>query len=89
MDLNFRNALFYLQKIDAFSMRENSYIFNNKDTSLPFILSPFHTRARVIIRDCEKKKKEHSGPRFKTRAYSITGHCITEATSRIFSSRLF
>lgn len=88
MDLNFRNALFCLKKIDAFSVRENSYIFNNKDTSLPFILSPFHTRARVIIRDCEKKK-EHSGPRFKTRAYSITGHCITEATSRIFSSRLF
>lgn len=37
-------------------MRENSYIFNNKDTSLPFILSPFHTRARIIIRDCEKKR---------------------------------
>lgn len=64
MDLNFWNILFYLKKIDALSVRENSYIFNNKDTSLPFILSPFHTRARVIIRDC-KKKKSTQGPALK------------------------
>lgn len=64
MNLNFWNILFYLKKIDALSVRENSYIFNNKDTSLPFILSPFHTRARVIIRDC-KKKKSTQGPALK------------------------
>lgn len=46
------------------------------------------TRAHALLYGIVKKK-EHSGPRFKTRAYSITGHCVTEATSRIFLTRLF